>query len=74
MKTQKKLLLSRGDIENLYAFIGEALDVIDQYHSGDDPELSEDPDYAMDLILQRLEEASEILESWLRKLEDEQDQ
>jgi len=48
--------------------------VIDQYHSGDDPELSEDPDYAMDLILQRLEEASEILESWLRKLEDEQDQ
>jgi hypothetical protein len=48
--------------------------VIDQYYSGDDPDLSGDPEYVLDLIQRRLEEAGEILESWLRKLEDEQDQ
>jgi hypothetical protein len=73
MGARRGILLSRGDIENLLSLIGEALDVIDQYYSGDDPDLSGDPEYALELIRRRLEEIGEILESWLLKLEEEHD-
>ncbi|MCI4408402.1 MAG: hypothetical protein JHC26_04875 [Thermofilum sp.] len=72
MRKEKGILLRRGEIENLYAVLEEALDVIDKYHSMDDAEYSEDPDYAMDKILEKLEEASDILEGWLRRLEEEE--
>jgi hypothetical protein len=71
MGAQRGILLTKGDIEKLYALIDDALYVIDKYHSADDTEFSEDPDYALDKILEKLEEASAILERWLKKLEDE---
>ncbi|MCI4409363.1 MAG: hypothetical protein JHC26_09740 [Thermofilum sp.] len=74
MKVGKGILVTRGEIEKLYDLLDEALYVIEKYHSMDDTEYSEDPDYALDKILEKLEEASGILEGWLKRLEEEEKQ
>ncbi|MCI4409364.1 MAG: hypothetical protein JHC26_09745 [Thermofilum sp.] len=71
MREEKGILLRRGEIENLYAHLEGALNVIEEYFS-EDTEYSKKPDEAMYEILELLKDASDILESWLRKIEEKE--
>ena len=73
MKPGKGILITRGEIENLYAHLEGALNVIEDYFS-EDTEYSKNPDDAMYEILELLKDASDILESWLSRFEEEEKQ
>jgi lysyl-tRNA synthetase class I len=72
-RTEKGILITRSEIENLYAHLEDALNVIEDYFS-EDTEFSKNPDDAMNEILESLNEASDILESWLKKIEEKEEQ
>ena len=72
MRKEKGILITRGEIENLYAHLEDALNVIEDYYS-EDTEFSKNPDDAMNEILEILNEASDILERWLKRFEEEEE-
>ena len=72
-RAEKGILITRSEIENLYAHLEDALSVIEDYYS-EGTEFSKNPDEAMDAILEILNQASDILESWLKKIEEEEEQ
>jgi hypothetical protein len=71
-RAEKGILITRSEIENLYAYLGDALSVIEDYYS-EGTEFSKNPDEAMDTILEILNHASDILERWLRKIEEKEE-
>jgi hypothetical protein len=68
---RRRIRVKGSEVRRLYLLLDEALYVIDRYHSLDDVEYSEDPDYAMDRIEESLEDAKAIVERWLAEVEGE---